>query len=990
MSTNLVENITYVVTYNLVEYEKLGFLPSAWVVKCNSEGVPTYAEHKVYSQTLEDYGIKNTESRKELFEIIELLQIENLEIRFKPKKARKVKPIYEIIEDREVKKVVVQFIQRNLDQFLRILVKNEYLLSTNFERKDFINTILVPFSKKVPKPELFFKRTEAGIQYRLSFIDENGPWGISSKNISVITNEPAWVIIDQVLYNIPDINGNMLKPFLKKEELAIPKSYVKEYFQKFILRVVAKATINAEGFTVVNDEVDPIGELEVVEDFLDQQYGISLNFAYANNRFFHGETATQKTQLHFDNGDDVIVYQHKRNSKKEQAIVKKLESFGLKLNYGSFFQFIETNTEEEEFDPYFVHAWISENYQKLKKAGFRLDMPEIEQRKITLLVPSIELNLSQENDWFDLFGNIVVGKHVFPFSSLADYIRNEDRFFPLPDGSFFIIPIEWMNKYSSLFQMGKVKNGSLMVAKSQYTLLEDLELTNKENTKDLSKNYKRLRYKKPDTLLATLRPYQITGIKWLIHLYHNDLGACLADDMGLGKTLQTIAMLLYAKEQLQGKQSKKSNDKKEPQLDLFSTGLASGKEETPLNSMIIMPASLVFNWENEIRKFAPSLSVYKFTGVKRQRSQDFLKRFDVILTSYNTALKDKELLNTLDIEYLILDESQQIKNKNSKIFTAVNELNSEHKISLSGTPIENSLSDLWSQMQFINPELLGDFRFFKKEFIKPIEKHQDEEKKEQLRGLVAPYLLRRTKGEVAKDLPELAFKVFYTEMTEAQRKLYESEKSAARNYILDNLPNGNTKINMMILSTLLKLRQIANHPRLYDEEYDKGSGKFNNIIHRMELIRKGKHKVLIFSQFVKHLNLFEEWLIEEKAPYTKLTGSTPTDKRESEIKRFETDPNIKFFLISLKAGGAGLNLTAADYVFIADPWWNPSVEQQAIARAHRIGQDKNVMAVKFITKDTIEEKILVLQQRKMQLADDIINHNDKISFNQTDIEFLLE
>jgi len=320
----------------------------------------------------------------------------------------------------------------------------------------------------------------------------------------------------------------------------------------------------------------------------------------------------------------------------------------------------------------------------------------------------------------------------------------------------------------------------------------------------------------------------------------------------------------------------------------------------------------------------------------------------------------------------------------------VSELEANHKVSLSGTPIENSLSDLWSQMQFINPELLGTFPFFKKEFLRPIEKAQNEEKQEQLKRLIAPYLLRRTKESVAKDLPELTQQVFYSEMTAPQKKAYETEKSTARNFILENIEQGNTKFNMVVLKTLLRLRQIANHPGLYLEDYTKDSGKFNDILHHLNVIRKGGHKVLIFSQFVSYLKMFKAEFEKNKWSHSILTGDMTSDKREAQIKQFKEREDVHFFLISLKAGGTGLNLTQADYVFIADPWWNPAAEQQAIARAHRIGQTRNVIAMKFITKDSIEEKILKLQQRKTKLAEDIIENHDKLKFEREDLEFLLE
>ncbi|MBX2872256.1 MAG: DEAD/DEAH box helicase, partial [Saprospiraceae bacterium] len=425
------------------------------------------------------------------------------------------------------------------------------------------------------------------------------------------------------------------------------------------------------------------------------------------------------------------------------------------------------------------------------------------------------------------------------------------------------------------------------------------------------------------------------------------------------------------------------------QLDLFQPPPDAGFLKS-LNALIILPASLVFNWAQELNKFAPSLSIYQHTGSKRYKDPRLILRFDIILTTYQTALRDAELLQNIEFEYIILDESQQIKNRESKIFQAINQFPAKYKISLSGTPIENSLSDLWSQMQFINPDLLGGFTFFKREFITPIEKGQDEDKKDRLRKLVKPYLLRRTKEEVAKDLPALTTKLFYSEMASEQKKRYEKEKSAARNYLLENYDASNPQYRIIVLQSLTRLRQIVNHPSLVYADFKKDSGKYNDVLEHLQVIRKGGHKALIFSSFVKYLELFRAEFESKQQAYSWLIGSQTAKQRQRNIEQFMADPAVQSFLISIKSGGTGLNLTAADYVFILDPWWNPTIEQQAIARAHRIGQEKKVMAVKFITKDSIEEKILLLQEKKKQLAEDIIGEVGKMSFSKNDIKYLLD
>ncbi len=411
----------------------------------------------------------------------------------------------------------------------------------------------------------------------------------------------------------------------------------------------------------------------------------------------------------------------------------------------------------------------------------------------------------------------------------------------------------------------------------------------------------------------------------------------------------------------------------------------------PLNtSLIIMPVSLIHNWENEILKFAPSLKVYKFYGTQRTRNFDDLLTVDIVLASYGVVRNDIESLRNLNFKYIILDESQLIKNPDSKIYKAIIQLQSEHKLVLTGTPIENSLTDLWAQLNFLNHDLLKNQNYFREEFVVPIEKHNDEEKQRKLQIIINPFILRRKKEEVVKELPSLTEQVLYCDMTEEQQKIYETEKSSIRNLIYESIDNkGFEKSSILILKALNKLRLLANHPVLTEPQYTADSGKFDEIIRSIENIVLEKHKVLIFSSYVKHLNLVANYIKQQNIDFTMLTGVTKN--RESTIATFQKEENTRVFLISLKAGGTGLNLTAADYVFLLDPWWNPAAENQAISRAHRIGQDKKVFVYRFISRDTIEEKIQTLQQRKSAIADIFINNNNPFrSFKKEEIEELFK
>ncbi|MCO6479385.1 MAG: DEAD/DEAH box helicase family protein [Phaeodactylibacter sp.] len=966
------------IVYDLYPAVEGLYLPMGYIVIKGKDGELTHIHQKALPETARALNLPIGPVQERLFQIIDKLQPKTLEKQFNPPK-RKPKELAVLMEDKDMARTIANYTHRLLDELLQLITRHHLPLTWQVNRKVLVKDFLLRPEEEPLEPRLFFARETDGVRYRLQLADEKGPWPIHTRDVIPITNNPAWLFVDYRLYRAPEINGNMAKPFRKKEEVFIPQKAVKTYFQKFILKVAARADIEAEGFEVVQYDKLTGCQIEPVQDLFNNHWVLAVRMHYPGALFNWSDKKDKRTALEFGDGEDIRILQAIRDSEAESEFLKKLQAFGLENRSGSYFQL-----PGEQEDAFAILEWLSEQRPALEAAGFAVEAPPVDGQPVYLHQPELNLDTKQHNDWFDLHGTITVGEFSFPFTALAKNIREGNRLYPLPNGSVFIIPQEWMARYKAIFQFGKKDKDNLRLAKSQYTLLDEIGI--QEGAEALEESESLSDFTPSPLLKAQLRPYQMEGVKWLVQLYENQLGACLADDMGLGKTLQTIAALLHAKEQREQQESPSSASR---QLGLFEAP-ADHDFLKPLNALIVLPASLVFNWEAELQKFAPSLQVYRHTGPKRYNDRRLLQRFDVILTTYQTALRDVELLKQLEYEYIILDESQQIKNKDSKVFKAINELEARHKISLSGTPIENSLSDLWAQMQFINPDLLGSFNFFKREFITPIEKHQDEEKKNRLRRLAAPYLLRRTKEEVARDLPELTVKLFYSEMAPEQKRLYEREKSAARNFLLDNFQADNPKFRFQVLQSLTKLRQLANHPKLTTDNYDKESGKFNDVLEHWDVVRRGGHKALIFSSFVKHLELYRRQFETHKLPYAWLTGSQNSKQREAAIRAFQDDPAVQPFLVSIKSGGTGLNLTAADYVFILDPWWNPTTEQQAIARAHRIGQDKHVIAIKFITKDSIEEKILRLQEKKSQLAEDIIGEVQKASWSRGDIEYLFD
>jgi len=641
----------------------------------------------------------------------------------------------------------------------------------------------------------------------------------------------------------------------------------------------------------------------------------------------------------------------------------------------------EENLQEsdEEFQ-YQAVLWLSKNREELETKGFIIQQNKLNKRYFTGS-QILDIQIKSNEDWFDIHAIVKFGSFQIPFLRLRKHILNGIREFELPSGEIAILPNEWFSSYRDIFPFAKTDGNILKLRKHHFQLLQD-------KMKGIDHKYFRKleqinngmgeQVELPGELKAKLRNYQKQGFSWMYRLYENQLGGCLADDMGLGKTIQTLTVLLKVKR----KNSAAFQDIKEPgqqlQMQLFNS--SQTQESIQSSSLIVMPTSLIHNWENEIRKFAPSLKVYKHVGAQRNKSNSLasvIRHYDVILTTYGTLRNDQELLSSHEFFYLILDESQNIKNSSSKTYKSIIEIRSKHKLVITGTPIENSLSDLWSQLNFLNKGLLGSLPYFKREFITPIERKNDQEQQEKLQKLIRPFVLRRTKEEVASDLPAMTEQIRFCEMTEEQREIYDTEKSAIRNSILQNIEsNGLQKSALVVLQGLTKLRQLANHPSLVTKEMNQESGKFNEIYQCLFNLVAEKHKVLIFSSFVKHLELIQAKIQTENWKYSLLTGKTKD--RQEVIRQFQEDPDNHIFLISLKAGGVGLNLTSADYVFIIDPWWNPAAENQAINRAHRIGQDKKVFVYRFITEDSIEEKIQILKSKKSALAEKFIGSNNPL------------
>lgn len=586
--------------------------------------------------------------------------------------------------------------------------------------------------------------------------------------------------------------------------------------------------------------------------------------------------------------------------------------------------------------------------------------------------PQTKIFISSHTDWFDAKVDIVFGDQKVTVAEVKRALANKQQFVHLGDGTLGILPEEWLKKYSLLFRVGEGKTDTLKLSHYHLSVVDELYAARDEEelVVQLEEKYERLRsfdkiseIDPPEQLAKILRPYQVAGYQWLNYLREINWGGILADDMGLGKTVQALSFLEHFK-----------------------------KSEGKLKALVVCPTTLIYNWENEIRKFTPSLSYRIHHGPLRTRAREELLDHDVTITTYGTLRSDIKLLVSVAFDYVILDESQAIKNPSSKVTRAACLLSSRNRLCMSGTPLQNNTFDIYAQMNFLNPGMLGTMEYFRQEFAIPIDKFGEQDRKEHLRKILYPFILRRTKEQVARDLPEKQEMILFCEMETEQRNIYDAYRNDFRNQILGSIETqGIQKSQLTILQGLMKLRQICDSPAILNEQE-----KFeNHSIKLDELARElsedmSNHKALIFSQFLGMLALIRKKLEELGIKYEYFDGSTTAPDREKAIQSFQNDEEVRVFLISLKAGGVGLNLTAADYVYIVDPWWNPAVEQQAIDRTHRIGQTKNIFAYRMICKDTIEDKILQLQEKKRALAKDIISDDASFvkSLTREDVEYL--
>ena len=749
--------------------------------------------------------------------------------------------------------------------------------------------------------------------------------------------------------------------FLKEGNIQLSKENWEEKMQKIILPLTREYHVEFDKSLI--KEVKS-GEPEVKLQLLEKGDYLVFQPIFTYKGF---ETkAADRDNIIIPDGDKILIV--KRNTEAEEAFLKKLESLHslfARPNENTSLVLKGADVLRNNWFFLFVDAMKD---MKVPVYGFEA----LRNFRFNTARPNTHIHVSSGLDWFDAKVEIEFGDQRVGIDDIKKALVNKQSFVQLHDGTLGILPDEWLKRYSLLFKVGDGRSNQLRLSKYHMSVIDEL-YENRDETElsfELDEKFERLREFKnipeiaaPVDLQPILRPYQTSGYQWLNYLNDVGWGGILADDMGLGKTVQALSMLHHYKE-------------------------TNGS----LKAIVVCPTTLIYNWKNEVEKFTPSLGWHIHHGSMRSRSAEDLQKNNIVITTYGTLRSDIQMLLKINFDYVILDESQAIKNPSSKVTRAACLLNAKNRLCMSGTPLQNNTFDIFAQMNFLNPGLLGNMEFFRNEFATPIDKFGEQEQKEHLRKLLYPFILRRTKEQVAKDLPEKTETILFCEMEKEQRKIYDAYRNSYRDKILGTIDEqGIDKSQLTILQGLMKLRQICDSPAILNEEekYPNHSIKLDELAREIaENI--GDHKALIFSQFLGMLALIKGKLKEQEVSFEYFDGSTSAPDREKAIQNFQNNDECRVFLISLKAGGVGLNLTAADYVYIVDPWWNPAVEQQAIDRTHRIGQTKNIFAYRMICIDTIEDKILQLQERKRKLASELITDDSSFvkALTKSDVEYL--
>jgi superfamily II DNA or RNA helicase len=648
----------------------------------------------------------------------------------------------------------------------------------------------------------------------------------------------------------------------------------------------------------------------------------------------------------------------KRDFAVEDAAVNRLKELGFRRPHWP------GSESEFEFSP----DRLPNVVRALSGEGWRVEA----EGRIYRPASALRLNVKSGVDWFELEGGAQFDEAKLSLPKLLRAIKRGEETVRLDDGTLGILPEDWLEKYRLLAGLGSMHGDQLRFSRQQVGLLDAL-IAGEENVA-VDAGFERVRQElysfaglqaaDPTVdFVGHLRDYQRDGLGWLGFLQRFALGGCLADDMGLGKTVQVLALL-------------------ESRRDFY----ARGERQAPRPSLVVVPRSLVFHWKREAARFTPKLRFLDHTGSLRAKPSEHFSEYDVVITTYGTLRRDALEFKAQRFDYCVLDEAQAIKNAGTLSAKAARLLRADHRLAMSGTPVENHLGELWSLFEFLNPGLFGSATVFGRAGRNP-----EPATRSLLARALRPFMLRRTKSQVARELPAKTEQTIFCDLQGREKKQYDELRAYYRARLLKDFENGDrSRVKFQALEALLRLRQAACHPGLIDKsKVGEPSAKLDTLLAQLEQVREEGHKALVFSQFTSLLAIVRDRLDRDQVAYAYLDGRTR--EREARVEEFQNNPKIKLFLISLKAGGLGLNLHAAEYVYLLDPWWNPAVEAQAIDRAHRIGQTRQVFAYRLIARDTVEEKVLELQKNKRDLADAIITADNSLLHNLTreDLELLL-
>lgn len=825
----------------------------------------------------------------------------------------------------------------------------EYLL----EEEKFVNSDFERIIKKEIKNVPLLIRDNKEIEDRLDIYIEINDNLLTKKNVM-----DSYIYSQGVFYKI-DIEKNT--QFTLVDLFQKIDKYELESYGTLILKNYKNIDLKYEDYeTIISEEKTAIPQIIIEKIAFDNSLYLKINSIISTmdyDFFIKNQIETVLTVNELEKKLEISKINLENLSSDMFEIVKVLtklqKSIGLKSSYYIDNEnFIILNEE-------LAKEFVKKELLQLTGKYIIIGTDRLRKYNIKAVRPKLSGKFSYNLDYFEGEVEVEIEGEKFSIQQLLNNYK-KDEYIVLSDGTNALINREYIEKLQRVFKEedgNKIKVSFFDMPIVQDMIDEKAFENNFMGSKDFFEGINKLAEEDIDypKLNATLRDYQKYGYKWLKYLTDNNLGACLADDMGLGKTLQAIVLI-----------SKIHEEKKK-------------------KSMVIMPKSLIYNWENEIKRFSPKLKVGVYYGINRDFSS--LKKADVILTTYGTIRNDIENLLEQKFDLLVLDESQNIKNINSQTTKAVLLLNAKKRVALSGTPIENNLLELYSLFRFLNPEMFGSVQEFTNDYIVPIQKYSDTSTIEELRKKIYPFLLRRVKKEVLADLPDKIEKLVYVDMNDEHRRFYEERRKYYYSLLEKNTSSQGNFDKFFVLQAINELRHIVSSPELESKKIisSKKEVLIENVIEAIE----NNHKVLVFVNYLSSIESICDSLKENKIKYLKMTGQTKD--RQNLVDKFQNDSRYKVFVMTLKTGGVGLNLVSADTIFIYDPWWNTTVENQAIDRAYRLGQDKTVFAYKMIMRNTIEEKILKLQEMKNKLLDDLISEDNLSTKNlsKNDIEFIL-